>query len=104
MSRWRETLCGSVIKSAMPMNEKADILAGQAQPVLSSGGSFLPRSQNPLKARGVPAIFLPKEKYEIIVNDSESKWMRYGHDADGLSDEIERIESALEHLDTKIFK
>lgn len=104
MSRWRETLCGSVIKSALPLTEKPDILSGQAQPVLSSGGSFLPRTQDPHKSNGMSPIFLPTERYEVVMNDTESKWVRYGHTGDTEADEIERIESALDHLDTKIFK
>ena len=104
MSRWRETLCGSVIKSAMPFNEKADILSGQAPQVLSSGGSFLPRVQNPLNTKAISPIFLPKDTYEVVMNDAESKWVRYGHGTDETAEEIERIETALDHLDTKIFK
>lgn len=104
MSRWRETLCGSVIKSALPFCEKPDLLTGQAQPVLSSGGSFLPRVCDPNKSNSISPIFLPTERYEIVMNDAESKWVRYGQTGDVEADEIERIESALDHLDTKIFK
>lgn len=105
MSRWRETLCGSVVMAPADKPNIAGV-AAQDSEVLSCGGVFLPSSQRtvPLRKQSTTIFHLPKDKYEVIVLNPNVLPVRYGEDQNALSEEISRFDEALKVLDTKLLK
>lgn len=99
MSRWRETLCGSVIKSAQ---EGAPELVGGAMPgMLSCGGTFHPYQQKPalLLQRQSGVIFLPKDNYEVLIPGAGNDWVHYNIQIAQQKEDVEMLEEAIKQID-----
>src|SRR3990167_5396557 len=76
MSRWRETLCGSVIKSAP--EAQPGLISEGFPAMLTCGGTFRPRYEKPvLFCRQNGIIFLPKENYEVLIPGASNDWVHF---------------------------
>ena len=87
MSRWRESLCGKLIQASKANNQEIQSwVASHQSEVLSCGGKYLSRvadeAQVQMKPRLPSAIMLPKENYELIVDDPGEGFLRYGLEED----------------------
>ncbi len=95
MSRWKDTLCGSVILGNSS-NQQSFLPSHQSE-VLSCGGNFLPQNapQNLATTYKKPMIItLPKDQPEIMVCH-HNNLLRYGEENEDIADELEMIEAAL---------
>lgn len=94
MSRWKDTLCGSVILGNT--SSQQTFLPSHQSDVLSCGGNFLPQNapQNLTTFKRPYFITLPKEGQEIMVCKNDNV-LRYGEDSEDIADELEMIEEAL---------
>lgn len=81
MSRWRETLCGSVVLSRAPETAEAASLKAQSD-ILSCGGIYLPYQRTPISKKDESFVFhLAKEQYEVLVlqnSQNLQETQRYG--------------------------
>lgn len=102
MSRWRETLCGSVIKVLNRDLEHPSCVMKKATENLSCGGTFLPHKKHaspPKQENRIEILTLPKESYEVlVVGPQPGDPIRYCKTHDALADELERIETAYHRL------
>ncbi len=105
MSRWRETLCGSVVLGRAP--ESPDVSSLQAQSeILSCGGIYLPYqpTQKPFKKEKDLAVFhLAKEQYEVLLVDTPQEIQRYGESVPENPNEVPLF-SEPRYLDLKHLK
>lgn len=109
MSRWRESLCGSVLKSTKPELEGLNVIMGHTSDVLTCGGKFMPRSTqkayHALKDKKIPTIIsLPKEGYEVVLCDSNSNVTHHGQSRKQWLEDFDILESTFAHWDTKLSK
>lgn len=109
MSRWRETLCGSVLKGASDTPQGQKITLGPKPEMLTCGGAFLPKAVLPSKLPCFKptVVYLPKESNEILVghlSDHRTQWMRYGGTQDVSVEDMELVTEALKNLDIKPIK
>ncbi len=102
MSRWRETLCGSKIKTHQTEDSYTLISAASSE-VLSNGGAFRPRppSKAFIAKKQLPLIFLPTNHYEVLVDEEGRHLSRYGNEESQKLDDIEVIEGNMGYFDTK---
>ncbi|MBX7148609.1 hypothetical protein K1X76_05940 [bacterium] len=94
MSRWKDTLCGSVILGNS--SQQQTFMPSHQSEVLSCGGNFLPQNapQNLATFKKPMFITLPKDEHEIMVCQ-QNNVMRYGQDDEDIAEELEMIEAAL---------
>ncbi len=108
MSRWRETLCGTVVLAPANRQEQGGIPPlGASSEVLSCGGVFLASSKNrPLKKRDPLMFHLPKSHYEVVVVHPANNPARYGENfIRELEDDLKLMEDdSAQSLDTKLIK
>jgi len=99
MSRWRETLCGSVL---LPAYEKAQSVyhrLGESSEILSCGGQYLPhyKTYTPTHKINTAYVHLPKQEYEVVVSRTDENLRRYGGEIDPMVREMEMMDE----LETK---
>lgn len=109
MSRWKQTLCGSVIKNRKVqfLGTPVNLFKGDSK-ILSSGGSFLPHPKRHLLRHKIKQtlVHLPTETHELLVVEPFEEDQRFQESTSSSADkdEMDRIEEALRQFDVKISK
>lgn len=98
MTRWKESLCGSVLKVAPAENASSPL--GQPSEVLSCGGCMVSNPVTRLSFRPI-MLHLPKEDYEVILYVPNDNAARFSSRHNLYEDEIEMIEGVLDYLEYK---
>lgn len=103
MSRWRETLCGSVIKTANEPGNISNLVPGNSSEVLSCGGAFLPHSKmTALKNNQISKlVHLPKEKGEVVVCGPDADYAHFSA-GDSADDFLEALDGTINQLESKL--
>lgn len=105
MSRWRETLCGSAIKTGEPNLESQVHRFTDNAKTLTCGGSFLPQPRaHPFFSLARPQVLhLPKNEQEVLVFNQQKQSQRYGGEMDPIQ-ELDLEDLRLEDTELKLPK
>lgn len=103
MSRWRETLCGSVIKTAHDTGNVLNLIPEGSSEMLSCGGAFLPHSKmTALKNNQVSRlVHLPKEKGEVVVCGPDADYAHFSA-GNSVDDFFEALDGTINQLESKL--